>query len=319
MNFPVCKDKRTKQLLCRLVVALIALISEYCNGSAVKALYVGSDFYAPNDSTQNAARASGFTRLFLSFFHIDAHGDVTFNNTPVVRNGIYVGDPSWNTRLGALEAPPAGINRLELVIGDGPEIEATRGETSFANIRKLIASQGTGPTSVLYKDFQVLKTATGADAIQLMDEHSYDAPSTLALSKMIAALGMKVTICTYSNRDFWVKLKSQLGANLDAIYLMCYGDGASCDPGPWTQTFGSFTIYPGLWGNTDTATSTMMKMRNWRRTLGITGGFMWLNGFLPSDAGRWAGTLAYGLDPIASLRIVNKGSGKSLNLIYGSL
>src|SRR5689334_6142386 len=68
-------------------------------GGEVKGLYVGSDFYAPDEPTQSAARSSGFTRLFLSFFHIDEHGDVTYNGTPIIRNGVYVGDPTWSERL----------------------------------------------------------------------------------------------------------------------------------------------------------------------------------------------------------------------------
>jgi hypothetical protein len=312
MNFPFHKNARKRWLLCEVAGVFLLLCSAYADAAAVKGLYVGNDFYAPNESTQNAARASGFTRLFLSFFHVDEHGDVTYNNTPVVRNGLYVGDASWGTKLAALRKQPTSIDRLELAFGGGQE------DASFANIRNLLAAQGTSSNSILYKDFLALKEATGADAIQLIDERTYNTSSTVALGKIVTALDMKVTFRAYTNQNFWANVKSQLGDHADTLYLVCYGDGTNNDVSSWTRTFGGSAIYPGLWGNTDTSASAMLKMRTWRQTLGINGGFIWLNGFMPDDAGKWAGALSYGLDSIATLRVVNKNSGKSLNLVDGS-
>ncbi|HEU5124842.1 MAG TPA: RICIN domain-containing protein [Verrucomicrobiae bacterium] len=277
----------------------------------MKGLYVGSDFYAPGDSTQTAARISGFNRLFLSSLHIDSEGNITYNDTPVVQDGVYVGDPAWGTKLAALKTKPSDIQRLELVIGGSGD------NTSFANIRKLVVAQGTDSQSILYRDFLALKIATGVDAIQLADEITYDVRSTVAFSRMILELGLKVSLRPCANPTFWADVKSQLSTNVDAIYLQCYASGANNDPAVWNQIFGDLKVYPGLWGNTDTPASAMMKMRNWQETLGITGGFMWLNGFMPGDALKWSGALSYGLDSLSCIRIVNKNSGKSLNLLGG--
>lgn len=311
MNLPWHKSARSKRFLRRAMGVFWLLWAAHGNAAAVKGLYVGSDFYTPNEFTQAAARVSGFTRLFLSFFHVDERGDVTYNNIPVVRDGVYVGDPSWRMRLAAVKHQPTSIDRIELALGNGPD------DATFDNIRKLVAAQGTGPDSVLYKDLLALRAATGADAVQFADERTYDVSFAVALGKMVAALGLKVTFHAYARPDFWAEVKSQLGTNADALYLACYAAGADNGLAAWVQRFGSSMVYPGLWGNTDTPTSAMMKLRNWRQTLGITGGFMWLNGFMPGDAGKWSGALAYGLDSIASLRIVNRNSGKSLNLAYG--
>jgi signal transduction histidine kinase len=319
MNSLLHEGARAKRLLCKVAGLLLLLCSPCADGGVAKGLYVGGDFYAPGESTQNAARASGFTRLFLSFVHVDERGDLTYNNIPVVRNGIYVGDLSWETELAELRKQPTSIDRIELAVGGGSEVGGAGEDASFANIRDLIASQGTGPGSILYRDFLALKDATGVDAIQFVDERTCDVSSAAALGRIVAALGMKVSFCAHTHQDFWASLKSELGANADAIYLPSYTDLSNNDPSPWTRVFGGSAVYPGLWGNTDTATSAMMKMRNWRQTLGVAGGFIWLNGFMPEDAGRWAEALSYGLDPIASLRVVNRNSGKSLNLIGGGL
>lgn len=301
------------------VLLLLLLGSARADANAVKGLYVGRDLYAPDESTQNAARASGFTRLFLSFFQVDDHGDITYDDTPVVQNGVYVGDPTWAEKLALVKKRPSGVHRLELAIGGGPAIGAGRDETTFANIRSLIASQGTGPSGILYRDLAALKEATGAEAVQLVDEPGCDAASVVAFGKMAAALGMKVSFCAYTKPEFWAGVKSELGTNVDAIYLMCYGDGDGNDPGSWSRALGGFPVCPVLWGNTDTTSSAMTKLRNWRQTCGIPGGVVWLNGFMPADAGRWASALSYGLDSIATLRIVNKNSGKSLNLQLGGM
>jgi signal transduction histidine kinase len=297
----------------------LALWAPTCaRADAVKGLYVGGDFYAPNEVAQNAARSSGFTRIFLSFFRVDERGDITYNNTPVVRSGIYVGDPSWAAKLADLKKQPTSIDRIELALG-GEAKTAGRADSTFANIRSLVASQGIGSASILYKDFVALKEATGGDAVQFADNDADDVPSAAALGRMISALGMKVTFCASSNEDFWAQVNQQLGANVDAVYLVCYGEGTNNNPADWAATFDRRMIYPGLWGNTDTPTSAMLKMRNWRRTSGIAGGFVWLNGFMPDDAVKWSGALSYGLDSIAALRIVNKNSGKSLDLAFGRM
>src|SRR6202012_6016189 len=162
-------------------------------------------------------------------------------------------------------------------------------------------TNGTGAGSILYQDFLALKNATGVDAIQYDDEQTYDVSSAVAFGRMIAALGMKVTFVPYTAQSFWVSVKSQLGTNVDAIYLQCYDGGAGNDPGSWNNAFSGFKVYPGLWGNTDTTPSVTSKMRNWQQTLGINGGFMWLNGGFPSDAFKWAQALAFGLEPLNGL------------------
>lgn len=260
--------------------------------ASVRGVYVGDDFYAPV-SHAAAGKASGFNTLFLFALHLTAGGDIYYNGTLVVQNGSYVGDPAWGSELATLKPV---IHRLEMVIGGW-------GDASFANIKNLTATNGTGPGSILYQNFQALKNATAIDAIQYDDEQTYDTASAVTFGNLIAGLGLKVTLCPYTAQSFWANVKSQLGTNVDAIYLQCYDGGAynTNDVGAWNSAFGGFKVYPGLWGNTSDAPTVTSFMRNWQQTLGITGGFMWLNGGLPNDALKWGQALAFGLDPLNGL------------------
>ena len=243
-------------------------------------IYVDGQYYAPTVASQNIARSSGYTSLFLFTTNIDTSGTITGFGATLCQNGAYTGDPTWRYKLAACKAAPSSVNRIEIVIGNW-------GTQSFANIQSLIASQGTGTNSILYQNFLALKNATGVDAIQFDDETTYDVNSMVAFGNMLASMGLKVTLCPYTNQAFWVNVKSQLGSKVDAIYLQCYDGGAGNDPANWISAFGGFKVTPGLWGNTETLPSATAKMVNWKTNLGIPGGFMWLNGTMQWDYQRW--------------------------------
>ena len=59
----------------------------------------------------------------------------------------------------------------------------------WQDITNLIKTQGTGPTSILYKDFQALKTAIPSlDAIDFDDENSFDSATTISFGVMLGQL-----------------------------------------------------------------------------------------------------------------------------------
>ncbi len=285
----VCKGTRRIIILSCLVAGWLIAGLQPAKAS-VRGVYVGDDFYPPNNNVE-AAKASGFNTFFLFAMHVYANGDLYFNGNEVVTNGVYVGDTDWGALIASLKSE---VGRVEMCIGGW-------GDPSFDYIKTLIAEQGTGTNSVLYRNFKALKDAIDIDAIQYDDEQTYDTASAVAFGNMIVGLGMKVTLCPYTAQTFWTQVKSQLGSNVDAIYLQCYDGGAGNNPATWNAAFGGFKVYPGLWGNTDTPPGVTSKMRNWQQTLGITGGFMWLNGGLPADALKWGQALAFGLDPLNGL------------------
>jgi len=278
-NQLIRKTLQQTRLLLALVVMFIAIANTAWASGGV-GIYVDGQYYAPTTASQNIARSSGYTSLFLFTTNVETNGNITGFNTTLCQNGAYTGDTTWAAKLAACKTAPSSVKRIEICIGSW-------GSQAFNNIRSLIAAQGTGTGSILYRNFLALKNATGVDAIQFDDETTYDVNSMVAFGNMLAAIGLKVTLCPYTQQAFWVNVKSQLGSKVDAIYLQCYDGGAGNDPGNWINAFGGFKVTPGLWGNTETTASAFAKMQNWRNNLGIPGGFMWLNGTMQWDYQLW--------------------------------
>ncbi|KAF9110327.1 hypothetical protein BGX30_008017, partial [Mortierella sp. GBA39] len=120
-------------------------------------IYGGGPFYAGGTDTMNTLKASGFTTVMLWTIHVNSNGDLVYNDQPVVSNGTYIGKASWPAELASLKQAPTSVKRLEISVGSW-------GVSDFQNIKNLVASQGTGTGSILYKNFAALKSALGVDA-----------------------------------------------------------------------------------------------------------------------------------------------------------
>jgi hypothetical protein len=157
---------------------------------------------------------------------------------------------------------------------------AAWGSSTFANIKSLIASQGTGSSSILYKNFQALKTAFPTlDAIGFDDETTYDASSATAFAVMLGNLGFKVSLVPYTNSSFWTSVasntNSQKASTVDRVDLQCYSGGAGNTPcSGWN--FGSIPVNPGLWDSDKTPSQVQSQLATWKSQCSIIGGFMWL-------------------------------------------
>jgi hypothetical protein len=225
----------------------------------------GNDCYTFSGQSSIAnLKESGWNVLFVFAFSVQSNGDITAGSTPIVQNGMYVGDPQWGSNVTALKTPPTTVTRYEVTIGGW-------GNGSYDAIKSLIASEGTGPTSTLYRNFQALKAAVpGIDAINDDDEQTYDVGSSTAFGQMINALGMKFTLVPYQNQGFWVQLKNNLGGGCDQVYLQVYQGGAGNDPGQWNGAIGNgFHVVPGQESNTQSAS----QWATWASQDGATGGF----------------------------------------------
>jgi hypothetical protein len=225
----------------------------------------GNDCYTfTGQSSVANLKESGWNVLFVFAFSVQSNGDITAGSTPIVQNGSYVGDPSWGSNVAALKTFPTTVTRYEVTIGGW-------GNSSYDAIKSLIASEGTGPTSTLYRNFQALKAAVpGIDAINDDDEQTYDLGSSTAFGQMISGLGMKLTTAPYQNQSFWVALKNNLGAINDVVYLQVYEGGAGNDPGQWNDAFGGgFHVVPGQESNTQSSS----QWATWASSDGATGGF----------------------------------------------
>ncbi|MBZ4412529.1 PKD domain-containing protein [Myxococcus faecalis] len=252
---------------------------------AHSAVYGGGPFYSGGTAVMDDLRASGFTTVILWSFHIEDNGDLVYNDIPVVRNGAYIGDAAWPTRLATLKRAPTSVNRIEVSIGawSVPDFErmARLVNGTAAGCGTTLVC-GTGSNSILYRNFQVLKTITGADAVNFDDESAYDLAPTTTFGQMLIGLGYKIAFVPYTQQTFWRNLRNNLGSAVDRIYLQVYDGGAGNNPASWNTAMG-MTVSPGLWSrhgtncaSGDSPASVQTKMTQWKANAGIPGGFMWL-------------------------------------------
>ncbi|MBN8227772.1 discoidin domain-containing protein [Corallococcus macrosporus] len=273
---------KSKQLASCLALALAASAPAALADSAI---YGGGPFYSGGTAVMNDLRGSGFTTVILWSFHIEDNGDLVYNDIPVVRNGAYIGDPAWPTRLASLKTAPTSVNRIEVSIGawSVPDFErmARLVNGTAAGCGSTLVC-GTGTNSILYRNFQALKTATGATAVNFDDESAYDLAPTTQFGQMLMGQGYKITFAPYTNQTFWRSLKDNLGSAVDGIYLQVYDGGAGNNPASWNTAMG-MTVDPGLWSrhgsgcaSGDSPATVQSKMTHWKSTAGINGGFIWL-------------------------------------------
>jgi hypothetical protein len=245
---------------------------------ASSAVFGGGPFYSGGNAVMNTLRGSGFTTVILWCIHVDASsGNLILNDQLIISNGAYVGNAAWPGQLATLKMPPTSVNRVEVSVGSW-------GVNDFQSVQTLMNNYGTNTGSVLYRNFQALKTATGAAAIDFDDETLYDVATTVKFGQMLSSIGYKITLCPYTNPAFWQNVYNQLGsAKVDSVYLQCYAGGAGNNPSSWNSYFSGLKVTPGLWcsngsgcASGDDPASVGSKMSAWKLSADIPGGFMWL-------------------------------------------
>lgn len=216
----------------------------------------------------NGLRASGFTTMILFTMTVQTNGDFTYNEGVLIcSNGVYVGPSNWGTLLNQCRVAPTTINRIEMSI-------AGWGDPSWTNIKNLIAANGTNTSTVLYRNLAALKAALGIDAICNDDESAYDSASTIQFGKMCASVGLKSTLCPYTNPGYWQAVYNGLGSNnCDAVYLQCYDGGGGNNPATWNSYFPGLKVIPGYW-DWERTPIFYTNMVNWSAA-GGPGGFYW--------------------------------------------
>lgn len=247
-------------------------ISVQAEEEPVSAIFGGGPFVFGGQSVVDDLKASGFNTVMIWAVHVRPDGDLYLNDVLVCEDGAYVGEQEWVTNWQSLKTGDTSINRVELSVG-------AWGSSAFQHIKEHINTYGTGSDTVLYKNFQALITATGADAINYDDESTYDVASSVAFGQMCISMGAKITLCPYTNTSYWQSVKNQLGNDCDRVYLQCYAGGSGNNPGTWQNNLG-MKVIPGLWclhsGSGMTASAVQSQMTSWKDAHDIAGGFMWL-------------------------------------------
>ena len=210
-------------------------------------------------------RASGMTTMVIFNMGVATIGDFTYGG-PICSNGVYVGPSNWGSLLSQCRAQPSSITRIEICIGGWTD-------PSWTNIKNLVAANGTNSSTVLYQNLLALKNALGIDAIDNDDEAAYDSASTIKFGQMCSSVGLKSTLCPYTNPSYWQAVKLGLGSNCDQVYLQCYDGGTGNNPAMWNTYFGGLKVVTGYW-DYERDTTFLTKMQAWQNA-GCTRGFLW--------------------------------------------
>lgn len=177
----------------RMSAATTAMI--FCNGGMGSA----SGLTAAQIS---GLRASGMTTMVIFNMGVAANGDFTYGGT-ICSNGAYVGPSNWGSLLNQCRALPSSITRIEICVGGWTD-------PSWTNIKNLVAANS---TNVLYQNLLALKNALGIDALDNDDEAAYDSASTIKFGQLCASVGLKSSLCPYTNPGYWQAVKAGLGTN----------------------------------------------------------------------------------------------------------
>lgn len=240
----------------------------------------GGPVYKHNPTNIAELRRSGFTELLVWSVEVGATGDLNLNGEfPLTSNGDYIGAQTWPDFAHDLRHIKTGtVTRITFSIGSS-------NVGDFQHIKTLIDSQGTGPDSILYKDFAALAQALPVDAIDLDDENGYDSESTIKFALMLGGLGYHVTIDPYTNNTYWKSvvsdINSQMPGVVDGVHLQTYAGGAGNNPCSSTWDFGDVPVLPGLSDDHSappylTPQQAKAKLKTWHASCGITGAWLWI-------------------------------------------
>jgi hypothetical protein len=276
----VTKRLTTRRLACAVMACCAIALAGAAAAQGFTGILGGGPIYAQSPPNVKELVKSGFNEVIVWSVEVNSTGDLNLNGGfPLTANGKYIGKRSY---------PHFAEDLRKLKQGTSMRITFSIGSSNYGDwedIKALVNSQGTGPKSILYKDFAALAKALPVDAIDYDDENGYDAPSTLAFSTMLGKLGYHVTMDPYQNAPYWTSVVSQINKAtpglVDGIHLQTYAGGEGNSPCGAQWNFGSVPVFPGISDQTSappylTPAQTEVRMENWHKLCGITGGWVWI-------------------------------------------
>ncbi|CAK7214850.1 hypothetical protein SCUCBS95973_002274 [Sporothrix curviconia] len=251
---------------------------------------------------------SGFNTVILFSFGVLGNGDIVYYTTNSVTGGVhttlasggtYVGGASLASKVQSFKSTPGtGIDRVE--------ISMSSSGTAFQNASALLRRDGTGPETVLSRNFAALRTAWNLDAFNNDDESVYDVASTVRLAELLGypagANFSHYTAAPYTNMRFWAAVLRSASSSarlppgfFDRVYLQEYDGGAGNDPGAWQTALApgpnkdsneAVHLVPILWVTNDakpsqgsTPAQAETQFRRWAKSSsshpGVAGGGYW--------------------------------------------
>jgi hypothetical protein len=226
----------------------ISLFATAVVADSSKAIFLFKDVL---QSDTEALKASGFNTLIIFRIGVLPSGDLVYYSTgdagepvdaPVVTAGEYVGGDALVEKIRSFKTGDTLVDRVE--------VSVVSHDTSFEEIRDLIARDGTGPNSILYQHWSILKEAWDLDGFNNDDEGLFDVPSTVDFALMLGGMGYQYSSAPYSNRAFWATITAQINEAspglADKVFLQVYDGGAANTPEPWAEALG-MKIVPMEW------------------------------------------------------------------------
>lgn len=274
------------------ILSLLLVCTDIFAQKEVSGVYVGGHIRRERPGTITKLRNSGFTYVILFNVHVDKDGTLMTDGETICKDGQYVfqkTQPYYQQDVKNLKTAPTSISRIDICIGGW-------GNDSYDNIKSLIAQQGTGKTSILYKNFKALIEAVPEiDGVNNDDEHCYDVASAAKFHIMMYDLGYKTTLAPYTNKTFWTSLCSQIRSSrplaVDRTMIQCYDGGAGNvnSVGSWNFT-GVRERHAGLmyYSNDWSVDKNMAQFQKWKDDGVATGGFVWVYNDETWDLNAWA-------------------------------
>lgn len=285
-----CKSNMKRLFL--FVLVLLSLSLDALSQKAVSGVYVGGHIRRERPGTITTLRNSGFTYALLFNVHVDADGTLMTDGETICKNGQYVfanTQPYYQQDVANLKREPTSIQRIEIVVGGW-------GNDSYDHIRDLINANGTGASTMLYRNFKALKEAIPEiDAVNNDDEHCYDVESAAKFHIMMANLGYATTLAPYTYKSFWTQLSNKIRATkpnaVERVMVQCYDGGAGNvgSVGTWNFT-GVQDRHAGLlyYSNDWSVDKNMAQFQAWKDDGVATGGFVWVYNNEEWDLNAWA-------------------------------
>ncbi|MBQ7460649.1 MAG: hypothetical protein IJS63_00135 [Bacteroidaceae bacterium] len=279
----------------KIVFLAFASFLTMCDAFAqkeVSGVYVGGHIRRERPGTITTLRNSGFTYVILFNVHVDPDGTLKTDGETICKDGVYVfqqTQPYYQQDVKNLKTQPTSISRVEICIGGW-------GNNSYGNIKNLVNSQGTGSSSILYKNFKALIEAVPEiDAVNNDQEQDYDVASAAKFHVMMYNLGYKTTFAPYTNKSYWQQLNNEIRKTkpkaVDRVMVQCYDGGAGNvnNVGSWTFT-GVTERHAGLlnYSNDWSVEKNMEQFQKWKDDGVATGGFVWVYNDESWDLNAWA-------------------------------
>ena len=275
-----------------LAFALFVALADAFAQKEVSGVYVGGHIRRERPGTITKLRNSGFTYAILFNVDVDTDGTLKTDGETICKNGVYVfqqTQPYYQQDVKNLKTAPTSISRIDICVGGW-------GNKSYGNIKNLINSQGTGPSSILYRNFKALIEAVPEiDAVNNDQEQDYDADAAAKFHIMMYDLGYKTTLAPYTNKSYWTSLCSKIRASrpnaVDRVMIQCYDGGAGNvnSVGTWnfngvTERHAGLMYYSNDW-NVD---KNLAQFQSWKDQGVATGGFVWVYNSEEWDLNAWA-------------------------------